>query len=116
MKSPNEQSKFLAFFLGPKRTKLKQKFEILKQMNGLQVIIDAGNNNDVSKYIEKYEVIITTPQKLLNSLVSNAISNKNIDVIIFDQCHDAVGDNPYCQIMKLLSNKDEKQPVIIGLT
>jgi len=56
--------KFLAFFIVPRRAMLKQQLEKLKQIGNLRVAA-CDENNDVTQYINNYDVIVCTPQKLL---------------------------------------------------
>lgn len=56
--------KFSAFFIVPRRAMLKQQLEKLKQFGNLRVT-QCEEYNDPSQYINNYDVIICTPQKLL---------------------------------------------------
>ncbi|UCC20842.1 MAG: DEAD/DEAH box helicase family protein [Promethearchaeota archaeon] len=61
------------------------------------------------------KVAFMTPQVLQNDLISDLYSIKDISLVIFDECHRAVGDYAYCFIAKKyidLSNN----PQILGLT
>ncbi|MFW9783926.1 MAG: helicase-related protein, partial [Candidatus Heimdallarchaeota archaeon] len=61
------------------------------------------------------KVAFMTPQVLQNDIISNLYTIKNVSLIIFDECHRAVGDYAYCFIaqkyMELAQN-----PQILGLT
>jgi replicative superfamily II helicase len=56
--------KFLAFFIVPRRAMLKQQAEKLKQFGNLRVA-PYEEYNDATQYINKYNVIVCTPQHLL---------------------------------------------------
>ncbi len=56
--------KFLAFFIVPRRAMFKQQAEKLKQFGNLRVV-PLEDYNDTTQYINKYDVIICTPQHLL---------------------------------------------------
>jgi replicative superfamily II helicase len=56
--------KFLAFFIVPRRAMLKQQAEKLKQFGNLRVV-SYEESNDAIQYINKYDVIVCTPQRLL---------------------------------------------------
>jgi Fanconi anemia group M protein len=61
------------------------------------------------------KVAFMTPQVLQNDLISNLYSIKDVSLIIFDECHRAVGDYAYCFIAKkYMENTGIHQ--ILGLT
>ncbi len=62
--SNDNDKKFLAFFIVPRRAMLKQQLVKLKQIGNLRVAA-CDENNDPAQYINNYDVIICTPQKLL---------------------------------------------------
>ncbi|MFW9826986.1 MAG: DEAD/DEAH box helicase [Candidatus Thorarchaeota archaeon] len=64
---------------------------------------------------ENIKVAFMTPQVLQNDIISGLYSIKNVSLMIFDECHRAVGDYAYCFLAKKyidLSN----DPQILGLT
>lgn len=61
------------------------------------------------------EVAFMTPQVLQNDIISNLYSIKDVSLIIFDECHRAVGDYAYCFIAKKYLEISEL-PQILGLT
>ena len=60
-------------------------------------------------------IAFMTPQVLQNDIISNLYSIKEVSLIIFDECHRAVGDYAYCFIAKKYMN-ESKFPQILGLT
>jgi len=56
-----------------------------------------------------------TPQVLQNDIISGTMSLKDVSLIIFDECHRAVGDYAYCYIAQKYMD-DAKSPQILGLT
>jgi len=61
------------------------------------------------------KVAFMTPQVLQNDLISGLYSIKDISLLIFDECHRAVGDYAYCFLAKKyidISNNSQ----ILGLT
>jgi ERCC4-related helicase len=60
-------------------------------------------------------IAFMTPQVLQNDIISNLYSIKEVSLIIFDECHRAVGDYAYCFIAKKYMNQS-KFPQILGLT
>lgn len=74
------------------------------------------------------KVVVSTPQVLLNALRHGYVSmGRDISLVVFDEAHHALGDEPYNQIMKEfyfhLAPKVQGdglaaivRPVILGLT
>ena len=60
-------------------------------------------------------VAFMTPQVLQNDIISGTLSLKNVSLIIFDECHRAVGDYAYCYIAQKYMD-DAESPQILGLT
>ena len=64
---------------------------------------------------EDLKIAFMTPQVLQNDLISGLYSIKNVSLIIFDECHRAVGDYAYCFIAKKYMEMSN-YPQILGLT
>jgi ERCC4-related helicase len=64
---------------------------------------------------EDLQIAFMTPQVLQNDIISNMYSLKDVSLIIFDECHRAVGDYAYCFIAKKYM-ESAKDPQILGLT
>ncbi|CAF1008589.1 unnamed protein product [Adineta steineri] len=114
--------KFLAFFIVPRRAMLKEQLEKLKQVGNLRVVT-CDEHIDVTQYTDNYDIIICTPQRLLNCLKAKTILVSNIDLLCFDDCHDSVTRNQYIGIMQYIMCKNiddippvDSPPIIIGLT
>ena len=60
-------------------------------------------------------IAFMTPQVLQNDIISKTYSIQDVSLIIFDECHRAVGDYAYCFIAKKYI-ADSKCPQILGLT
>jgi len=60
-------------------------------------------------------IAFMTPQVLQNDIISNTYSIQDVSLIIFDECHRAVGDYAYCFIAKKYVD-DAKCSQILGLT
>jgi len=60
-------------------------------------------------------IAFMTPQVLQNDIISNLYSLKDVSLIIFDECHRAIGDYAYCFIAKKYI-ESSKNPQILGLT
>uniref|UniRef100_A0A2D4NV97 RNA helicase n=1 Tax=Micrurus surinamensis TaxID=129470 RepID=A0A2D4NV97_MICSU len=73
--------------------------------------------------IQQNDIIVMTPQTLLNSLNNNGtiISLSTFTLMIFDECHNTTGNNPYNMLMFKYLDLKLKQgarllPQIVGLT
>ncbi len=64
---------------------------------------------------EDLQVAFMTPQVLQNDIISNVCSLKDVSLIIFDECHRAVGDYAYCFIAKKYM-ESARNSQILGLT
>ena len=64
---------------------------------------------------EELRVAFMTPQVLQNDIISGLYSIKDVSLIIFDECHRAVGDYAYCFIAKKYIEL-ASSPQILGLT
>ena len=64
---------------------------------------------------EGLQVAFMTPQVLQNDIISSLYSIKTVSLIIFDECHRAVGDYAYCYIARRYMDLSES-PQILGLT
>ncbi len=60
-------------------------------------------------------IAFMTPQVLQNDIISGLYSIKDVSLIIFDECHRAVGDYAYCFIAKKYV-ESVSSPQILGLT
>ena len=61
------------------------------------------------------QIIFSTPQGLENDVVGSKISLKEVSLMIFDECHRAVGDYSYAWLAQRY-NADAEFPRILGLT
>lgn len=58
-----------------------------------------------------------TPGVFKNVLLHGFMSLESVNVLIFDECHRATGDDPYVGIMKIYKEiPAESRPLILGLT
>ncbi|KAF9614411.1 hypothetical protein IFM89_018556 [Coptis chinensis] len=89
------------------------------------------NHQEWEKEIEKYEVLVMTPQILLHNLFHRLIKMELIALLIFDECHhaQAQSSHPYAEIMKVVislslslslslvyKTNATKRPRIFGMT
>ncbi|KAJ6637389.1 Endoribonuclease Dicer [Pseudolycoriella hygida] len=79
--------------------------------------VDAWSNDDWSIEFEKYQVLVATCQIILDIVRHGFLEMKHINLLIFDEAHHAIGDNPMHQLMNHYSQaKESERPRIIGLT
>lgn len=63
------------------------------------------------------QILVMTCQIFLNMLTHGYVHLSEVNLLIFDECHHAVNDQPMRQIMQLFENcPRELQPRILGLT
>ncbi|KFV49812.1 putative ATP-dependent RNA helicase DDX58, partial [Tyto alba] len=103
------------------KTVFKQHFE----RSGYSVQGISGEtvaNVSVEKVIQDSDIIVLTPQILLNSIEEGIVSSLSIfTLMIFDECHNTTGNHPYNVLMtKYLQQKfgssANQLPQIVGLT
>uniref|UniRef100_A0A8C8AUT4 RNA helicase n=1 Tax=Otus sunia TaxID=257818 RepID=A0A8C8AUT4_9STRI len=79
-------------------------------------------NVSVEKVIQDSDIIVLTPQILVNSIEEGIISSLSIfTLMIFDECHNTTGNHPYNVLMtRYLQQKFDSSasqlPQIVGLT
>ncbi|MBY8989101.1 MAG: DEAD/DEAH box helicase family protein, partial [Candidatus Lokiarchaeota archaeon] len=83
--------------------------EELKAITGT---ISPEKRKEIWKHLR---ISFMTPQVLQNDIISNLYSLKDVSLIIFDECHRAIGDYAYCFIAKKYM-ETSKKPQILGLT
>ncbi|XP_024027815.1 endoribonuclease Dicer homolog 2 isoform X2 [Morus notabilis] len=121
-------SPFVAVFLVPKDVLVSQQAKALEKDTGLKVGTYSGgtqtdfwNSNMWKQAIEKNEVLVMTPEILLNSLRHAFFKFSVIKGLVFDECHHARGNHPYALIMKEfyyrhLQSGESNLPRILGMT
>ncbi|CAF3126189.1 unnamed protein product [Rotaria sp. Silwood2] len=118
MKKRKENDKqFLTFFFIPNRSIRDQQVTAIRDVGDLRVM-PCDDDSSANEFIQYSHVVICTPQKFLNCLVDKTILLNQIDLLIFDECHNCIGNHPYSKIMEqyLVYHQSEYQPRIIGLT
>lgn len=75
------------------------------------------SSDEWDEHFEMYGVLVMTPAVFLNSLDHGFISLERVNLLVFDECHRATGDDPYVGIMKLYKELPKNtQPRVLGLT
>uniref|UniRef100_A0A6J0V589 ribonuclease III n=2 Tax=Pogona vitticeps TaxID=103695 RepID=A0A6J0V589_9SAUR len=78
-------------------------------------ITEAWTKERWNQEFAKYQVLVMTCHVALNVLKSENLPLSNINLLIFDECHLAIQDHPYREIMKLCESCP-LCPRILGLT
>ncbi|NXL04300.1 DDX58 helicase, partial [Mesembrinibis cayennensis] len=79
-------------------------------------------NVSVEKVIQDSDVIVLTPQILVNSIKEGILSSLSIfTLMIFDECHNTTGNHPYNVLMaryleQKFDSSENQLPQIVGLT
>ncbi|KAL7001833.1 hypothetical protein U1Q18_002981 [Sarracenia purpurea var. burkii] len=115
--------KKLIIFLAPTVHLVHQQFEVIKVHTNLQVEeyygakgVDEWNAKCWEKEINEHDVLVMTPQILLDALRKAFFSFEMICLMIMDECHRATGNHPYTKIMKEFYHKSRNKPKIFGMT
>ncbi|KAL1825871.1 hypothetical protein ACET3Z_012649 [Daucus carota] len=121
-------SSFIAVFLVPTVVLVSQQAEVVKKHTDLkagkywgEMGVDYWNAADWKKEQGEFEVLVMTPQILLDALRHSFIKLEKIRILIFDECHHARGKHPYACIMKDIYHPQRKTinsqlPRILGMT
>ncbi|XP_022645213.1 endoribonuclease Dicer-like isoform X2 [Varroa destructor] len=111
-------------FLAPTVPLVEQQASVLKQHLSVEVghfvgamQVDLWSSEEWNNNFEKYGVLVMTPGVFKNVLLHGFMSLESVNVLIFDECHRATGDDPYVGIMKIYKEiPAESRPLILGLT
>ncbi|VVB03773.1 unnamed protein product [Arabis nemorensis] len=95
-------------FLVPRVVLVSQQAEALKMHTDLKVGmywgamgVDYWDSSTWKQQVDKYEVLVMTPDILLRALSHSFLTLNMIKVLIFDECHHARGKHAYARIMKV---------------
>ncbi|XP_076391381.1 endoribonuclease Dcr-2 isoform X2 [Megachile rotundata] len=79
--------------------------------------VDFWKDQEWNQQLEKYQVLVMTAQILVDALSHGYIYLRNINLIIFDECHRAVNDHPMRQIMQFFERcSNNEQPKVLALS
>lgn len=111
-------------FLAPTVPLVEQQADVIRLHSNFKVGRYYGEAKHSSKAhqdwieeLEKYEVLVMTPDILLHNLHHCFMKMELIELLIFDECHHAQKRHPYAQIMREFFKKGRgKCPRIFGMT
>ncbi|MFX1478350.1 MAG: DEAD/DEAH box helicase [Promethearchaeota archaeon] len=107
-------------FLAPTKPLVEQHYKSFSKLTllppeSLQLLTGAIAPERRDTIWSNAKIAFMTPQVLQNDLISGLYSLKDVTLIIFDECHRAIGDYAYCFIAKkYMENNGIHQ--ILGLT
>ncbi|CAF3817351.1 unnamed protein product [Rotaria sp. Silwood1] len=116
-KRKEKDEQFLTFFFIPHRSIRDQQVAAIRDAGDLRVM-PCDDDSTANEFVQYSHVVVCTPQKFLNCLIDKTILLNQIDLLIFDECHNCIGNHPYSKIMEqyLVYHQADHQPRIIGLT
>ncbi|KAM0928770.1 hypothetical protein ACQ4PT_001980 [Festuca glaucescens] len=96
-----------AVFLVPNRVLVEQQARVVEAHTDLRVSkftgdmgVDFWNATTWRRVVDDAEVLVMTPQILLDNLLHSFFRLQDIALLIFDECHRAKGNYPYACILK----------------
>ena len=93
----------------------QQKQKLSDQIKGVKVMCLTGETSDalvLSSLLKTNDIVVCTPQILLNDLTHKKISLENISLIVFDECHQCEGQSSYAGVMIEYLKKKLRQGVM----
>jgi ERCC4-related helicase len=107
-------------FLAPTRPLVEQHALFLKEVltiDEAQIQMFTGSilAEKRGKLWESARIIVSTPQIIENDLLSNRISLREVALVIFDECHRAVGNYSYVYIAEKYAEQ-AAEPRVLGMT
>lgn len=124
LKKPISEGGKRTYFLANNVELVCQQCKVIKKYGNLSVIplfgdagVDYFKQEEWSYVEEHFQVFVMTPQVYLNAVDHGYVSLKNANLLIFDECHHAVGKHPMAQIMERVRGvTSEDAPKILGLS
>ncbi|TFF96426.1 MAG: DEAD/DEAH box helicase [Promethearchaeota archaeon] len=115
-----EYPKSKVIFLAPTKPLVNQHYETFKDLTtidseALKSITGSISPDERKELWSEVKIAFMTPQVLQNDIISNHYSLDGVSLIIFDECHRAVGDYAYCFLAKKYIDSSN-HPQILGLT
>ncbi|KAL2653060.1 hypothetical protein R1flu_021188 [Riccia fluitans] len=116
--------KKVAVFLAPTVNLVKQQAGVISMHTDLKVGdyygslgVDTWKPEKWEEEVSKHEVLVMTPQILVDLLSHAIIKFDVIELLIFDECHHAHKKHSYCKIMDRYKDVPENaRPKVFGMT
>ncbi|KAH9301174.1 hypothetical protein KI387_012757, partial [Taxus chinensis] len=115
--------KGIIIFLAPTVQLVIQQFEVIDINIDIKVAkyygakgVDGWTAQTWNDEMNKHEVLVMTPQILLDLLRHGFLKLEMVKLIIFDECHHTQGNHPYAKIMKEYYQTSQAKPKIFGMT
>ncbi|KAG0500438.1 hypothetical protein HPP92_000510 [Vanilla planifolia] len=113
----------LIVFLAPTVHLVTQQCEVIKIHTDLTVScyygekgIDQWDEKSWKKEMSTNQVMVMTPQIMLDALRKAFLAINVVRLLVFDECHRATGNHCYTRIMKEFYHKSLQRPTIFGMT
>jgi ERCC4-related helicase len=107
-------------FLAPTRPLVEQHSAFLKEVLTIdEALIQTFTGNVLadrrSELWNNAKIVVSTPQIIENDLLSNRITLSDVTLLIFDECHRAVGNYSYVYIAEKYAEQ-AREPLVLGMT
>ncbi|RLN16547.1 hypothetical protein C2845_PM02G11130 [Panicum miliaceum] len=113
----------IVVFLAPTVHLVHQQFEVIREYTDLDAVechgasgVGEWSARQWKEAIGTKEIVVMTPQILLDALRHAFLTMDVMSLLIFDECHHACGNHPYSQIMKEFYADSEWRPAVFGMT
>lgn len=112
----NKHDNEFVLFLAPTKPLVEQHKRVFNEFfnDEKQIIAVSGNTKpeDREKEYGTAKIIFATPQTIQNDLIVKRLNLKNCCLLIYDECHRAVGDYAYTFISQVYKNQKETIKVL----
>ncbi|KAL6216878.1 hypothetical protein ACLB2K_010096 [Fragaria x ananassa] len=113
----------LIIFLAPTVHLVHQQFGVIKEHTSFEVEeyygakgVDAWDKEHWEKEFKNHDILVMTPQILLDALRKAFLTMEAVCLLIMDECHRATGNHPYTKIMKEFYHRSSMKPKVFGMT